>query len=76
MGSGLLNNNVTLKHDIGQSVKSVAITCNNEVLVLGAMRKILFKPIQAILEGKQGKLYERSMSVLGQNQSMSSLEVQ
>ena len=76
VGSGLVNSNFTIKHDIGQSVKSVAITCNNDYVVLGAMRKILFKPIQGILEVRQGKLYERNMGMLGQNQSMSSLEVQ
>ena len=76
VGSGLSNQNFTIKHDISQSIKSVAVTCDNDYVVLGAMRKILFKPIQGILGAKQGKLPERTMGCFGQNQSASSLEVQ
>ena len=76
VGSGLGSGNFTIRHDIGQSIKSVAITCNNDRVVLGAMRKILFAPITGIFGARQGKLYERNMGCFGQSQSMSSLEVQ
>ena len=76
-----MNTNFTVKHDISQSVKSIAINCTNDMLVLGAMRKILFQRIQAIIDRRNSKnkkqqLLEREMGVFGQSQIMSNLEVQ
>ena len=42
-----------IKHDISQVIKSVSITCDQEFVIFGAMRKILFKRVQEILEKKR-----------------------
>jgi len=55
-----------IKHSINQSIKSVSITCNQEFVVFGAMRKIVFQSVQTILESKRlGKKKGLNMTSLG-----------
>jgi len=45
-------------------VKSISLTCDNEYLVVAAMRKILFRKISDILQTKI-KIKEKKMQVFG-----------
>ena len=53
-----------MKHNISQSIKSVNITCDNQNVVFGAMRKIFFRPIESIEKARK-MLDESKISFLG-----------
>ena len=75
----MLANPFTIKYDIPLTVKSISITCDQEYIIFGAMRKILFKRVQSIFDISQkmskSKLKKDNMHSLGKLSTASNLEV-
>ena len=74
-GTGIANY-YTVKHNISQSIKSVHVTCDNKVVVFGAMRKIFFKEIDSFFHSRK-MLQEAKIAYLGSKMNtVSTMEVQ
>lgn len=75
VGSSGMANYYTVKHNISQSIKSVHVTCDNRVVVFGAMRKIFFKEIDSFFHSRK-MLQESKIAYLGSKMNtVSTMEV-
>ena len=70
-----VENSFLIKHDIQVPIRSVSITCDQEIIIFGAHRKILYRRINKLME-QRAKVKEQRMDYLGNHTSAANCEVQ